>query len=429
MLDIKKIRDNLSKVTKDINLRNQDYKEILTNIFNQDEKLRELKTANQSLEAQRNKLSKDIGVLIQTKNNEEAKKAQESVKDLKLQIEEKKKLIAELEEKITQQLLAIPNIPHKSVPKGKDESHNQEIRKWGTITKKTNKAHWEIAEDFNLVDFARAVKLSGTRFVLYRDQGAILIRALFNFMLDQHRKSGYIEHLPPLIVNKDILVGTGQLPKFADDQFKIDQREQYLIPTAEVPLTNIYRDEIIKLDDLPLKMCAYTPCFRLEAGSAGKDTRGLIRMHQFNKVELVHIVKPEDSYEALEELVKNAESILQLLEIPYRTIVLCTGDMGFSATKTYDIELWLPAQQTYREVSSCSNCEDFQTRRMNLRASLKNTEYKIIPHTLNGSGLAVDRVFAAILENYYDQEKDEIIVPKALHPYMNGIKVIKKNKN
>lgn len=424
MLDIKKIRENYQELVKLLCKRNQNYTNSLEKIFKLDQQWRGLVTKTQELEAQRNQQSKMIGQLVREQKQQEADQNKQVVSKLKVDIDKNNELIDQLASEVSQELLTIPNIPHCSVPQGVDEDANQEVRKWGKIFKETNKPHWEIAEKFKLVDFSRATKLSGSRFIMYTNQGAKLVRALASFMLDQHAQRGYKEQLPPLIVNSNILVGTGQLPKFKDDQFKIADREQYLIPTAEVPLTNIYRDEILDLEQLPIKMCAYTPCFRLEAGSAGKDTRGMIRLHQFNKVELVKIVKPEDSYQELESLVADAEHILQLLEIPYRVLSLCTGDLGFSAAKTYDLELWLPAQGKYREVSSCSNCEDFQARRMNLRATV-GTDEKVFPHTLNGSGLAIDRVVAAILENYYDEEKEEIAIPRVLQPYMNGTQAIK----
>lgn len=424
MLDIKKIRENYQELVKLLCKRNQNYTASLEKIFKLDQQWRGLVTKTQELEAQRNQQSKMIGQLVREQKQQEADQNKQLVSKLRVDIDKNNELIDQLANEVSQELLTLPNIPHNSVPQGVDEDANQEVRKWGKICKETNKPHWEIAEKFKLVDFSRATKLSGSRFIMYTNQGAKLVRALASFMLDQHTQRGYQEQLPPLIVNSNILVGTGQLPKFKDDQFKIEDREQYLIPTAEVPLTNIYRDEILDLGQLPIKLCAYTPCFRLEAGSAGKDTRGMIRLHQFNKVELVKIVQPETSYQELESLVADAENILQLLEIPYRVLSLCTGDLGFSAAKTYDLELWLPAQGKYREVSSCSNCEDFQARRMNLRATAGADE-KVFPHTLNGSGLAIDRVVAAILENYYDAEKDEIAVPKVLQPYMNGVQTIK----
>lgn len=424
MIDIKKIRENYQDIAKLLKIRNQDFSTNLKKIAVLDEKLRDLKTKTQALEAKRNQDSKLISQLMKEKNLQEVKKIKKIVSDLKVTIDKNNQLITEIEKNLDQELLSIPNIPDQSVPKGKDESDNKKVRTWGKITKKTSRPHWEIAETFKLIDFSRATKLSGTRFILYTNQGAKLVRALFNFMLDQHSKNDYIEHLPPLIVNSNVLQGTGQLPKFKDDQFKIENRDQYLIPTAEVPLTNIYRDEIIKFDSLPLKMCAYTPCFRLEAGSSGKDTRGIIRLHQFNKVEMVQIVKPEVSYQALEDLTNDAENILKLLKIPYQVVALCGGDLGFSAAKTYDIELWLPSQNCYREVSSCSNCEDFQARRMNLR-TIDENEKKILPHTLNGSGLAIERVLAAILENYYDEKKNTIVIPNVLRPYLNNLTAIK----
>lgn len=424
MLDIKRIRENLEEIKTLISVRNSSYAKKIDKISDLDQQWREALTENQKLEAQRNRISKNIGFFLQKKEVTEFEKSKKQVIILKAEIEKNNQKIAKLEKEINNLLLTIPNLPHTSVVQGVDEKDNPEIRKWGEIKISENLPHWDIAEKFNLVDFAKATKLSGSRFILYCNQGAKLIRALFNFMLDEHAKKGYIEHLPPLIVNENVLVGTGQLPKFVFDQFKIEDREQYLIPTAEAPLTNLFREEIVDINKLPLKMCAYTPCFRLEAGSAGKDTRGVIRVHQFNKVELVQIVKPEDSFNVLEQLTNDAENILQKLNIPYRVISLCSGDLGFSAAKTYDLEIWMPGQQTYREVSSCSNCTDFQSRRMNLRAVSEESEEKVIPHTLNGSGVAVDRVFAAILENFYNSETEEILIPEVLQPYMQGMKKI-----
>lgn len=424
MLDIKRIRENLEEIKTLISVRNSSYAKKIDKISDLDQQWREALTENQKLEAQRNRISKNIGFFLQKKEVTEFEKSKKQVIILKAEIEKNNQKIAKLEKEINNLLLTIPNLPHTSVVQGVDEKDNPEIRKWGEIKISENLPHWDIAEKFNLVDFAKATKLSGSRFILYCNQGAKLIRALFNFMLDEHAKKGYIEHLPPLVVNENVLVGTGQLPKFVFDQFKIEDREQYLIPTAEAPLTNLFREEIVDINKLPLKMCAYTPCFRLEAGSAGKDTRGVIRVHQFNKVELVQIVKPEDSFNVLEQLTNDAENILQKLNIPYRVISLCSGDLGFSAAKTYDLEIWMPGQQTYREVSSCSNCTDFQSRRMNLRAVSEESEEKVIPHTLNGSGVAVDRVFAAILENFYNSETEEILIPEVLQPYMQGMKKI-----
>lgn len=421
MIDIEKIRNNLEKTINKIATRGQNYQKEIKEIFDLDLKIRTLKTKNQKLEEERNKQSKWIGELVKNKKSDEIKNIKADMVFLKGQIINNILKIEELEKKKYRLQLIIPNIPHTSVPNGKDETDNQEIRKWGKVTKRTSIPHWEIAEKLNIIDFSKATKLSGTRFIMYKNKGALLVRALINFMIDCHFKNGYSEFLPPLIVNKENLFGTGQLPKFKDDLFQLNN-DQYLIPTAEVSLTNIYRNEIINFSALPIKMCAYTPCFRSEVGSAGRDTRGIIRLHQFNKVELVQIVAPEKSYDALEELTKNAELILQKLDIPYRVINLCSGDIGFSAAKTYDLELWLPSQMCYREVSSCSNCEDFQARRMETRVSHENK--KIVPHTLNGSGLAIDRVVAAILENFYVEEKNIINIPIILQPYMNNLKTI-----
>ncbi|WP_342274042.1 serine--tRNA ligase [Spiroplasma endosymbiont of Phycita roborella] len=419
MIDIEKIRNNLEKTINKIETRGQSYKNEINKIFNLDLEIRILKTKNQKLEETRNKQSKQIGELLKNKKNDQIKKIKDDMIILKEKIIKNNLKIVDLEDKIYELQLVIPNIPHFSVPQGNDETNNQEVRKWGKIIKKNSKPHWEIAEKLNIIDFSKATKLSGTRFIMYKNKGALLVRALMNFMIDSHLKNGYSEFLPPLIINKENLFGTGQLPKFKDDLFQLNN-EQYLIPTAEVPLTNIYRNEIINFSELPIKMCAYTPCFRSEVGSAGRDTRGIIRLHQFNKVELVQIVDPEKSYDALEELTKNAELILQKLDIPYRVINLCSGDIGFSAAKTYDLELWLPSQMCYREVSSCSNCEDFQARRMETRVSQDNK--KVVPHTLNGSGLAIDRVVAAILENFYVEEDNVVNIPIILQPYMNNLK-------
>ncbi|WP_342257755.1 serine--tRNA ligase [Spiroplasma endosymbiont of Nomada ruficornis] len=421
MIDIEKIRNNLEKTINKIETRGQSYKNEINKIFNLDLEIRTLKTKNQKLEETRNKQSKQIGELLKNKKNDQIKKIKDDMIILKEKIIKNNLKIVDLEDKIYELQLVIPNIPHFSVPQGNDETNNQEVRKWGKIIKKNSKPHWEIAEKLNIIDFSKATKLSGTRFIMYKNKGALLVRALMNFMIDSHLKNGYSEFLPPLIINKENLFGTGQLPKFKDDLFQLNN-EQYLIPTAEIPLTNIYRNEIINFSELPIKMCAYTPCFRSEVGSAGRDTRGIIRLHQFNKVELVQIVDPEKSYDALEELTKNAELILQKLDIPYRVINLCSGDIGFSAAKTYDLELWLPSQMCYREVSSCSNCEDFQARRMETRVSQDNK--KVVPHTLNGSGLAIDRVVAAILENFYVEEDNVVNIPIVLQHYMNNLKTI-----
>jgi len=324
-------------------------------------------------------------------------------------------------------MLSIPNIPHESVPIGEDEEDNVVHRTWGEKTTFDFEAqsHWDVGTNLGILDFERAAKVAGSRFVFYKGLGARLERALINFMMDYHADNhGYEEMLPPYLVNRTSMTGTGQLPKFAEDAFHIEEWDYFLIPTSEVPVTNYHRDEILPATDVPRKYVAYSACFRSEAGSAGRDTRGLIRQHQFNKVELVHFVKPENSYDALEELTGHAEKILQLLELPYRVMRMCTGDLGFTAAKKYDIEVWIPTQDTYREISSCSNFEDFQTRRAGIRYRNEETNKPEYMHTLNGSGLAVGRTVTAILENY-QQEDGSVVVPEVLRPYMGGLEVIK----
>lgn len=338
-------------------------------------------------------------------------------------IKELDKILSEHEEIISKILMGLPNIPHSSVPVGKNETDNPMIKQVGKrpVTDFEPKAHWDLGENLGILDFDRAAKITGARFPLYLGAGARLERALINFMLDIHTaEHGYKETLPPFMVNRQTMTGTGQLPKFEEDLFKLENWDYFLIPTAEVPVTNIHQGEILDEASLPLYYTAYTPCFRSEAGSYGKDTRGLIRQHQFNKVELVKFVKPETSYDELESLLDNAETILKRLEIPYQVIALCTGDLGFSAAKTYDIEVWMPAQGVYREISSCSNFEDFQARRANIRFKRKGKKGTELIHTLNGSGLAVGRTFAAILENY-QQADGSVIIPEALRPYMGGM--------
>ena len=366
---------------------------------------------------------------------EELKKAGQPADDVIAEMRQVGDRIKELdeevravEEAINEILLSVPNIPHESVPVGLSEEDNVEVRRWSEPRSFSfePKAHWDLAADLDILDFEKAAQVTGSRFVFYKKAGARLERALINFMLDVHiNEHGYEEMMTPFIVNRDSLYGTGQLPKFEEDLFKIDNSDYYLIPTAEVPLTNYHRDEILTAEDLPRNYTAQTACFRSEAGAAGRDTRGLIRQHQFNKVEMVKLVKPEDSYEALETLTQNAERILQLLGLPYRVMVLCTGDMGFGSAKTYDLEVWLPSGGTYREISSCSNIEDFQARRANIRFRRDTKSKPEFVHTLNGSGLAVGRTVAAILENY-QQEDGSIVVPEALRPYMGGIEVITK---
>lgn len=338
------------------------------------------------------------------------------------QIKELDEELRVIEEELNALLLSIPNLPHETVPIGDTEDDNVEIRKWGELPQFDfePKPHWDVATELGIIDFERAAKVTGSRFVFYKGLGAKLERALMSFMLDLHTEQhGYTEMLPPYLVNRASLTGTGQLPKFEEDVFLVEKKDYFLIPTAEVPVTNYYRDEILSAKDLPAKFAAYSACFRSEAGSAGRDTRGLIRQHQFNKVELVKLVKPEDSYDELEKLTNDAEKVLQLLGLPYRVVAICTGDLGFTAAKKYDLEVWLPSYNTYREISSCSNFEDFQARRANIRFRREPKGKPEFVHTLNGSGLAIGRTVAAILENY--QQKDgRVRIPEALRPYMGG---------
>ncbi|MCX8117101.1 MAG: serine--tRNA ligase [Desulfobacterota bacterium] len=381
------------------------------------ERLRALQKKVSEEVSQKKKEGEDATDLIA-----EMKKVSQELKALDDVVQEKERALQDL-------LLTLPNLPHVSVPIGKDSSENVEVRRWGEIPKFDFKPrpHWEIGEELGILDFKAGVKIAGARFTLYRDLGAKLERALINFMLDLHtREHGYREVLPPFMVNRVTMTGTGQLPKFEEELFKVEGMDYFLIPTAEVPVTNIHQDEVLEEKELPLYYTAYTPCFRKEAGSYGKDTRGLIRQHQFNKVELVKFTKPEDSYDELEKLLRDAEEVLRRLNLPYRVVNLCTGDLGFSASKTYDIEVWLPGQETFKEISSCSNFEDFQARRAKIRyriAGKSKTEYV---HTLNGSGLAVGRTLVAILENY-QQADGSVLIPEVLRPYMDGVdRIVKK---
>ena len=415
MLDIKLIRENKDKINELLKHRNSELS--VDEIVEIDAQRRKIQFEADDFRAQRKNISQEIGNL--KKQGADTTKIQEEVRVLGDKIKELEEREIELENKQKNLLLNTPNTPDESVTVGVDETYNKEIKKVGT-PKKPNfvqKPHWDIASERNLVDFERGVKISQSRFTLYRGRGAMLERAIINFFLDLHiNEHGYEEVLPPILVNSASMTGTGQLPKFAQDMYKVEEDDLYLIPTAEVPVTNIYADEILNEDDLPYHLCAYTPCFRKEAGSAGKDTRGLIRLHQFNKVELVKICLPEKSEEEHEKLTANAEKTLELLELPYRRMELCTGDMGFSAKKCYDIEVWLPSYDSYKEISSCSNFGDFQARRANIRYRSKETGKTNFVHTLNGSGLAVGRTFAAILENY-QQEDGSILIPKALQKY------------
>jgi seryl-tRNA synthetase len=334
--------------------------------------------------------------------------------------------LTEIEARFEQFMLTLPNLPHPSVKVGKNETDNREVRRWGEPPRFDfePKNHWDIGEELGILDFARAAKITGARFTVYRGAAARLERALINFMLDLHTgENGYKEILPPVLVNRAALVGTGQLPKFEEDLFHLAPGDYFLIPTAEVPLTNLHRDEMLEREELPIKYVAYTPCFRSEAGSYGKDVRGLIRQHQFNKVEMVKFAEPETSYDELEKMLQNAEEVLKRLKLPYRVVELCTGDMGFASAKTYDLEVWLPGQGAYREISSCSNCEDFQARRANIRYRKEKKGRPLFVHTLNGSGLAVGRTLVAVLENY-QQKGGGVVVPEVLKPYMSGLERI-----
>ena len=429
MIDIQLLRQNLTNVAE--KLSNRGYKLDIDNFQSLEQQRKQLQMRTEELQAQRNQFSKQIGALKSQGKHDEANLIMANVAKIKTQLEETDHQYQLIQTQINDLLLTIPNLPHNDVPIGKDENDNVEIRRIGTPKQFDFeiKDHVDLGEPLGL-DFKTASELSGARFTVMRGQIARLHRALAQFMLDTHtQQHGYIEHYTPYIVNPEILLGTGQLPKFAEDMYKIDcggeenKQEQYLISTAEITLTNTVRERVLNKDELPKKLTAHTPCFRSEAGSYGKDTRGLIRQHQFDKVEMVQIQRPENSYAALEEMVGHAEKILQLLELPYRVIVLCTGDMGFGAAKTYDLEVWVPAQNTYREISSCSNCEDFQARRMQARFKDEEGKNQFV-HTLNGSGLAVGRTLVAILENHQNAD-GTINIPAALQPYLGGQSILK----
>jgi len=423
MLDIKFLRAHFQEVKEKLKHRGEDLTDF-ERFEELDSKRRELIAQVEELKNQRNEVSQQIAAL-----KREKKDAEPLIAEMR-QVGERIKVLddelRQVEETLETLLLSIPNIPHDSVPIGESEEDNVEIRKWGEPRQFTfaPKPHWELAEQLGILDFERAAKVTGSRFVFYKGIGARLERALINFMLDLHiEEHGYEEVLPPYLVNRTSMTGTGQLPKFEEDAFRIESEDYFLIPTAEVPVTNLHRDEILSAEQLPINYVAYSGCFRSEAGSAGRDTRGLIRQHQFNKVELVKFVKPENSYEELEKLTGHAEKVLQLLGLPYRVMSMCTGDLGFTAAKKYDIEVWLPSYETYREISSCSNFEAFQARRANIRfrRDLKAKPEHV--HTLNGSGLAIGRTVAAILENY-QQEDGTVVIPEVLRPYMGNREII-----
>ncbi|QHS23846.1 serine--tRNA ligase [Virgibacillus sp. MSP4-1] len=425
MLDLKYLRDHYDEVKEKLAHRGEDLTD-LDKFGEWDAKRREFIRESEELKAKRNDVSKQISEL--KKEKKDAEPMIKEMREVGSKIKELDQELKDVEEKLETLLMSIPNIPHESVPIGEDEDDNVEIRTWGDVPQFgfEAKPHWDLAVDLNMIDFERAAKITGSRFAFYKGLGARLERALINFMMNLHvDEHGYLEAMPPYMVNRDSLSGTGQLPKFEEDLFKIaDWDGYYLIPTAEVPVTNYHRDEILSEEDLPKKFAAYSANFRSEAGSAGRDTRGLIRQHQFNKIELVHLAKPEESYEVLEELTGHAEKVLQLLKLPYRVMNMCTGDLGFTAAKKYDIEVWMPSSDTYREISSCSNFEDFQARRAKIRFRRGQKGKPEFVHTLNGSGLAVGRTVAAIIENY-QQEDGSILIPEPLRPYMGNREYIK----
>lgn len=422
MLDIKVIRENPEEVKKALKTRNADYDEYINSILEIDEKRRKLSTETDALKAQQNKVTKQIPVM--KKNGEDTTAIMAEMKEISEKIKADGALVSELEAKQKELLLCVPNIPSKTTPIGKDDSENVEVRKWGEPTKFEFEplAHWDIGKNLNILDPETAAKVTGARFHFYRGLGARLERAVINYYLNTHTENGYTEIFPPFMVNRASMTGTGQLPKFEEDAFKLSTNDYFLIPTAEVPVTNMYRDEII-MGELPYKYCAYSACFRAEAGSAGRDQRGLIRQHQFNKVELVKFADPEKSYEELESLTNDAERVLQGLGLPYRVVALSTGDIGFSSAKTYDIEVWMPSYGRYVEISSCSNFEDYQARRANIRFKKNPKDKAQFVHTLNGSGVAIGRSVAAILENYQNAD-GSVTVPEVLRPYM-GTDIIK----
>jgi len=424
MLDLKFVRSNLETIREMLKSRGYDLN--ISRFETLDRERRGRLADLEELRHKRNEVSDEIASL--KKKGEDASALILQMKQVSAEIKQKEKDIADFIEELDRLLMVIPNMPHESVVVGSDEADNPVVRTWGERRDFDFEplAHWDIGENLGILDFPRAAKIAGARFALYKGSGARLERALINFMLDIHTKEhGYTEVLPPFMVNAASMTGTGQLPKFEEDLFKIEGWDYYLIPTAEVPVTNIHREEILQEEALPIFYVSYTPCFRSEAGSHGKDTRGLIRQHQFNKVELVKFTRPENSYDELEKLTRNAEEILRRLELPYRVVSLCTGDLGFSSAKTYDLEVWLPGQGLYREISSCSNFEDFQARRAKIRLKRKGARGTELVHTLNGSGLAVGRTVVAVLENY-QQADGRVAIPEALKPYMDGADFLDK---
>lgn len=427
MLDVKLLRNNFDEVKQKLQNRGEDLGEF-EKFGELDKRRRTLIVGTEALKSQRNEVSQEIAKLKREKQDADAK-----IEEMRVVGDRIKTLdieLREIDEKLDMILMSIPNIPHESTPVGESEDDNVEIRKWGEVRAFDfePKAHWDLGTDLDILDFENAAKVTGSRFVFYKKLGARLERALINFMMDLHsNEHGYEEMLPPYMVNRASMTGTGQLPKFEEDAFLIEAEDYFLIPTAEVPVTNYHREDILKAEDLPRKYTAFSACFRSEAGSAGRDTRGLIRQHQFNKVELVQFVKPEDSYVALEKLTGNAEEVLRRLELPYRVLSMCTADLGFTAAKKYDLEVWIPSYNSYREISSCSNFESFQARRANIRFRREPGSKPEYVHTLNGSGLALGRTVAAILENYQDAD-GSVRIPKVLQGYMGGIEKIELPK-
>jgi seryl-tRNA synthetase len=433
MLDLNFVRENLPLVEEKLRQRGMDPAAVLKDFRDVDTQRRQAITEAETSKAQRNKASEEIAKL--KKSGQDAGAAITQTKELREKISELEKTASDLDGRLREILAGIPNLPHSSVPVGRSADDNVEVRRWGTPPKFdfTPKPHWDLGAELGILDLERAVKLTGARFAVYWDLGAKLERALANFMLDLHtREHGYTEVLPPYLVNSDSMYGTGQLPKFAADSFRVPRggedsgdKDLWLIPTAEVPVTNLYRDEVLEQSRLPISLTAYTPCFRSEAGSYGKDVRGIIRQHQFQKVELVKFARPEQSYEEHEKLTRNAEEILQRLGLHYRTVALSTGDMGASSAKTYDIEVWLPGQQLFREISSCSNFESYQARRANIRYRPEGKNKTEFVHTLNGSALAVGRTWVAIVENY-QQADGSVMIPEALRPYVGAERITPK---
>ena len=429
MLDLSFVRDNLPRVEEMLRQRGMDPAAVLKDFREVDVQRRQAITEAETMKARRNKASEDISKL--KKAGQDASVAIAETKELREQIQTREKIAADLDSRLQEILAGIPNMPHESVPVGHSADDNVEVRRWGTAPKFdfTPKPHWDLGAELGVLDLERAVKLTGARFAVYWDLGAKLERALANFMLDLHtREHGYTEVLPPYLVNSESMYGTGQLPKFAADLFRVPHGEKdlWLIPTAEVPVTNLYRDEVLDAARLPISLTAYTPCFRSEAGSYGKDVRGIIRQHQFQKVELVKFSRPENSYEEHEKLTRNAETILQKLGLHYRVVTLCTGDIGPSSAKTYDIEVWLPGQQLFREISSCSNFESYQARRANIRYRPEGKNKTEHVHTLNGSGLAVGRTWVAIVENC-QQADGSVVIPEVLRPYIGAERITSKS--